>query len=56
LVKIEAVLIYYENKKNQNELIMKSNNTNSASYTEDSDMMTTSDKNISNNISVANTN
>jgi len=44
LTKIELVLIYYENKKNLSEMLMKSNNVNSATYTEDSDMMTTSDQ------------
>ncbi len=45
LTKIESVLIYYENKRNQNEILMKSSNVNSSTYTEDSDMMTTSDRN-----------
>jgi len=49
LAKIETVLIFYENKKNQNELIMKSNNINSTSYTEDSDAITTSEYNRHNN-------
>jgi hypothetical protein len=50
LTKIEAVLIYYENRKSQSELLMKSKNDNSYSYTEDSDMMSTSDRNRYNKI------
>ena len=44
LAKIETVLVYYENRKNQNEqIMMKTNNVNSI-FTEDSDMISTSER------------
>lgn len=44
LTKIETVLVYYENRKNQNEqIMMKTNNVNSC-LTEDSDMISTSER------------
>ena len=53
LAKIETVLIYYENKKNHNDQIMMKSNTNSHIYTEDSDMMSTSDNRYNNSVSLS---
>ena len=36
LISIDQILIYYENKKNNNEMLMKSNNINSSPYNENS--------------------
>ena len=53
LTKIETVLVYYENRKNQNEqIMMKTNNVNSI-FTEDSDMISTSER--YNNLSIQST-
>ena len=53
LAKIETVLIYYENKKNHNDQIMMKSNNNSHIYTEDSELMSTSDNRYNNSVSLS---